>query len=489
MLSTYLGIDVGTSATRVALIDETGRVLREATSGYSTNIIDGGGAEQDPAWWLNALQGALDRVDVRTLTPDAIGLCGQTPTLVFCDAKGESSRASLTWQDNRATVEADELSHVLGAPEPYFGTGLPWSASNMPAKLKWLARREPELVASTQYILQPKDYVGMALTGVPTSDGWSSKGLCNVLDGRPAETVLLECGWSPKVCPPIDFAWARRGVVTEVAAKRFGLVSGTPVSVGWSDALSEILAAGAFARESAFVFTGTSSIVGATVHDQNVRAGGLFSVPIACAPIALLYGPTQAGGAALVWASTLLGCSVEELVSMASLAADSPTFVPYLYGERAPLWDSEVRSIFAGISARHGRAEFARATVMGVVSAARNLLDMVVNATGEPLSKVEVAGRGVGDASWETMAYEGLGLDLRFHHDAELSVRGAAMLAMAVDGVDIVEASTLLVDTTHEIPSSPRSAALAREGVDRFRRATDLAVQWRNVHSQSKELP
>ncbi|HEY1825585.1 MAG TPA: FGGY-family carbohydrate kinase [Acidimicrobiales bacterium] len=487
MSSLFLGIDIGTSAVRVALIDDTSRVVRVASADYLTTTFEGGYAEQDPNDWITALRRALSAVDIAEYRPRAIGLCGQTPTLVFVDAEGQSCRPSLTWQDARATREASILESRLGDPETLIGTRLPWSASNMPAKLLWLTQHEPDLVGRTRYVLQPKDFVGMALTGQAISDGWSSKGLCNVLDGLPAIDVLKECGWAPQVCPPIDLAWHSRGVVSPSAAATFDLVAGTPVTVGWSDALAEMLAAGVFARSSAFMFTGTSSIVGAVVEDHHVRAGGLFNVPTTCAPSALLYGPTQAGGAALTWTAELLGCSVDDLVALAGTATESPTFVPYLYGERAPLWDSEVRALFAGVSRHHGRAEIARAAVVGVVSAAKNLLDMVASASNRPISGVEIAGRGVGQASWERFAAEGLGLNARFHHDTDLSVRGAAMLAMALDGVDVVEASARLIDDTHEIDATAHSESVAYAELERYRRATDLALQWRTFSHSTKE--
>src|SRR5262249_43227140 len=153
------------------------------------------------------------------------------------------------------------------------------------------------------------------------------------------------------ICPATAPAWELRGPVTRAAASRFGLPAGAPVSVGWSDALSEILAAGSFERSTGFVFSGTSSIVGATVEDEEVRSRGLFSVPTTGAPRALLYGPMQAGGATVEWAARLLGCAPAELSSLAATAKGAlPVFVPYLSGERSPLWDQDVRGAFLGLS-------------------------------------------------------------------------------------------------------------------------------------------
>ncbi|HEY1761969.1 MAG TPA: FGGY family carbohydrate kinase [Acidimicrobiales bacterium] len=488
MTKTYLGIDVGTSSTRVVLVRDDGAVLDAGTAPYPIIRRPHGIAEQDPTAWVAALRAALSEVDLVTYPPDAIGLCGQTPTVVMVDADGVPLSNALTWQDTRAELEAKELAHQFGDPESIFGTALAWSASAVPAKLKWIGRHQPDLVTATAFVLQPKDFIGMQLTGSPLSDPWSSKGLCRVTDGAPASDVLEACGWRRDVCPPIAPAWSERGVVSKQAAKYFGLRAGTPVTVGWSDALAEMLAAGCFAESSAFVFSGTSSIVGTAIADENVRAAGLYSVPRYCAPTALLYGPTQSGGSAFQWVARLLGCSVDELFTIAKDAGTSlPVFVPYLSGERAPLWDQNVRALFLGLSDEHGRAEIAMSVVLGVFLGTRHVLDDIERAGGVSIDVVDIAGRGVGDAVWEAAALHGIGRSLRFHQDPDLSARGAAVLAAAVEREDPVGASRLLSDEVKFSPRAERVEQLDRHLVERYREASEIALQWRASEAQRRE--
>jgi xylulokinase len=480
MTKTYLGIDVGTSSTRVALVRDDGRILDSASAPYPVIRRSNDFVEQNPQSWIGALQAALGQIDLAASPPDAIGLCGQTPTVVMVDAHGTPVTNALTWQDTRAAPEADELARRFGDPELIFGTALAWSATAMPAKLKWIARHQPDLVKATALVVQPKDFIGLWLTGSPLSDPWSSKGLCRVTDGSPATTVLEACGWPASVCPPTAPAWSPRGVVSSKAAEHFGLFPGTPVTVGWSDALAEILAAGCFADSSAFVFSGTSSIVGMSVMDESTRAAGLFSVPRSCAPTALLYGPTQSGGSAFQWVARLLGCSVEEMFTIAKGAGTSlPVFVPYLSGERAPLWDQNVRALFLGLSDDHGRAEIAMSVVLGVFLGTRHVLDLIEQASGASIDTVEIAGRGVGDAVWESVALHGIGRSLRFHQDPDLSARGAAMLAAALDDGEPVRASRLLGDEVRLTTESERSGQLDQYLIDRYREASEIALQWR----------
>ena len=480
-MTTYLGIDVGTSATRVVLVDEEGSVIATTSGSYESLRATSGVVEQDPTTWIAALEHAVSSMpEIASRPPSAIGLCGQTPTVVPVDGDGVPTRNALTWQDGRASDEARELAHRLGDPEPLVGTELPWSASNMPAKLLWLARYEPHTLAQTRTILQPKDFIGFVLTGSRHSDPWSSKGLCRVDDGEPVADILDACGWPVQVCPPTAPPWTIRGEVSRAAARRFGLRAGTPVTVGASDALSEMLAAGTFARSSAFVFSGTSSIVGTTVPDARNRVPGLFSVPTSCAPTPLLYGPTNSGGAALAWAARLLDCDVEELMNLAASAGSTwPTFVPYLAGERTPLWDLDVRALFVGVDERHGRPEMALSVVMGVFLASRHVLALIEETTGRALSDVEVVGRGVRNATWEALARRSLGLTLRFHDDADMSARGAAMLALSLEGISVIEASQRLGAASRVVPASPDEVDSARRYLEDYRRASRFSVEWR----------
>lgn len=472
-LRRYLGIDVGTSATRVGIVGDGFTVV--ASAGYPTRRGSGGQVEQDPASWSAALASALGTLDLRSVT--AIGLCGQTPTLVPVDAEGVPVRPALTWQDTRATAEAAELSDRLGDPEPLIGTALPWSAANIPAKLLWLARHEPDTLRRTRWLLQPKDLVGFELTGSPASDPWSSKGICRVSDGAPAASVLDACGWPLEACPPVSAAWAPRGVVGAAAADRFGLPEGIPVCVGWSDALAQTLAAGCFERRSAFVFSGTSAIVGAPATGG---AAGLFSVPRTCAPAALLYGPTQSSGASVAWVARLLGCQPADVPGLAMAAASDaiPAFVPYLSGERAPLWNQDVRGLLLGLAAEHGPAEIARAVMAGTLLSARHVLEAVAEATGGELGEIEFVGRGTGDPTWEALALETLGGRIRFHSDPDMSARGAAMLAAIMTGLSHGEASARFGDQTRTASPGAGELALGRRLMVRYRQASEVALGW-----------
>jgi xylulokinase len=178
--SHWLGLDLGTSSVKALLVSDTGVVAGRAHVRYPSAYGPRGEAEQDPQDYLEAARRAIWECGAADTAVAGVGLAGQTPTLVLVDGAGVALRPALTWQDHRAETEARLLADELGPAETLVGTSLPWTAAYAPAKLLWLARNEPATVARARWVLQPKDFLGLRLTGSALSDPWSSKGLCNV---------------------------------------------------------------------------------------------------------------------------------------------------------------------------------------------------------------------------------------------------------------------------------------------------------------------
>jgi len=166
-----LGIDIGTSSVKALFLEPFGDfVARDEMKLPLTR--DGNRVEQDPWDYVNAVRSLLQRNLNLVEQTVAIGLSGQTPTVVCIDEKGNPTSPALIWQDNRAEKEAADLRERFGNPVSVIGTSLPWSPSACPAKLLWLSQNNPNVVSKSRWVLQPKDFVGFHLTGTAVSDPW-----------------------------------------------------------------------------------------------------------------------------------------------------------------------------------------------------------------------------------------------------------------------------------------------------------------------------
>jgi xylulokinase len=431
-VSGWLGLDIGTSSVKGLLVTETGDVLARGHAAYPTRRLPGDRAEQNPEDWVRAVASVVAQCATGT-RPDGVALVGHTPSLVLADSRRRAVLPCLSWQDARAREEARELEHACGDADTLLGTGLPWGPSYLPAKLLWVARHEEHALSGAKYVLQPKDHLGYVLTGVAATDAWSSKGLCRVdPDTAAAEAVFAAAGADSSLLPERREPWSLLGTVDRFGATMSGLDEGVPVAVGWSDALAGMTAVGAFEEPSAFLLTGTSQIAGLTGGLAR-RPCDLLTVPVSRAPLPVCYGPTQAGGAAIAWAERVLGRGADELTELAMTAdaASVPRFLPYLDGERAPVWRPDVRGGLQDLSSDTGPAEIARAVMRGVSLSTRHVLSTAAEATGVPIGHVHLGGRNAAALEWTAVRLETLGMPIVAHREPESTGLGAAMLAAA----------------------------------------------------------
>lgn len=266
--------------------------------------------------------------------------------------------------------------------------------------------------------------------------------------------------------PPVAAAWSDRGMLTSRGARALGLhLPSVPVSVGSSDAMAGMLALGVLTTPSSFVLAGTSSMAGTSVAAAHEQAHPLYVVPTTCAPLTIVYGPTQSSGASVEWIGRLLGNTPDEVVDLARGARDGdrPIYVPHIAGERAPVWRSDVRGVLARLDGGDGPAELADAVLTGVALANRHVLETAARLVGEPLGSVRLGGHAGRDRRWWGVRIRTLGVDVEAVDDADPPSRGAAMLAMAASGVDPRTAFEGLAAPVHRVPATAHDRRAAAE--------------------------
>jgi len=471
MAELLLGIDVGTTSCKVGVYDLKGNMAAEASYSYPIYQPAPCEIEQNPSDWWKAVEKGIGEIrhrsKVKMSSIIAIGLSGQTPTQVFINRDGEILRRAIIWRDTRSVEEAGWLKREIGRKrmESFLGMELPIEPGWPPARLLWLKKHEPGILRKTFKIIQAKDFIGYKLTGRFFSDRWCSKGMVNLKTGKVASGLLRILGISENIVPEIYEPYDVVGKVEKRVGKRIGILPGIPVVAGWGDALCGMLATGSLSSPGkAFNITGTSEIVGVTVSTLPRATYGLMSIPSnITGTISVIYGPTQSGGDSLRWAGEMLldigegigkgGASIMELDPLLIQAetvfpgSEGMIFLPYLEGERAPIWDVKARGLLIGIRRTHRRAHLIRSILEGVAYSVKHLLEIAEKSAGRKVDRIRIAGGGAKIALWNQIRADVTGRPIEKLQVVETGTLGAAMLASLGVGVtkSIAEVSKEMV--------------------------------------------
>ncbi|RDI76070.1 Sugar (pentulose and hexulose) kinase [Gaiella occulta] len=443
-----VGVDLGTTALKGGLFDLEGNLLGVAEAGYPILRPHPDRAEHDPAAWLTALEDVLaalaESADGKRAA--ALGICSQVNTHVFVDQRGEPLRPAILWQDQRCAEIADELNDRLAATAPATAGRFVLAPSFAVPRAEWLRREEPDIWERTRSVLSPKDFVTMHLCRLdtPRSDSVGSFDLVDDAGAYDPDLLALVEGLGERL-PILERFDAPIGTVE---CRDLPLVTGATVVAGTMDAWGNLYGSGVVEHGQSMEVAGTSEILGVLSRERHPTPGvvSFFAVD----GHHLHAGPTQAGGAALAWFARVVGRPIEDVLAAAATigaGSDESIFLPHLLGERAPLWDSEVRGGFVGLGSDHSLAHLSRAVLEGVAYSARHLFGELEKAAGVEPAELRASGGGSQSDLWCQIKADVLSRPIarvRVRHSGCL---GAALLAAAgaglVDG--LAEAATRAV--------------------------------------------
>jgi xylulokinase len=437
----FIGLDVGTTTAKCELYDATGRPVADARSAdYAISRPRPSWAEQDAADWWTATRACLSATVAAAPAGSriaAVGVAGQFSQLLT-GAEGNPVAPAVLWQDGRAEAEAAELSRVdADVRRGWLGADLPMEAATPAARLLWFHRHRPELLGPGTRLLQPKDWVAHRLTGVLASDVTSALWVVDQRTGTldPEYAELLGIG--PELLPPLHRPYEVIGEVTRSAATQTGLPAGTPVVAGWIDTWAGILGTGLGLDRRAFDLAGTSEAVGLASPPPASRPAGLLDVPLD-EHLDVVYALTNAGADSYRWAAECLYTDaavhdgyrhMEREAAAVRAGEDGLVFLPYLAGERSPVWDAGVRAAFVGLDRDHTRAHLTRAVYEGLAFCVRQLLDAACEATGVTPVALRVSGGGGRSPLANQVKADVTGLPVETVAVPDAGTLGAAMLA------------------------------------------------------------
>ena len=402
-MARLIGIDVGTSATKAVLIDETGRVIKQASAEYPLQTPRPLWAEQDPADWKAAIETCLQELGEKR--PDAIGLTGQMHGMVCLDSADQVVRPAILWCDQRTAAECRQIDETLGEATVRRVTGNPPLTGFQAPKILWLRNNEPENFARTKSVLLPKDYARLLLTGDKASDVSDASGT-GVFDlgARDWWTEgIAGLGLEPSLFP----ASHESGAVTGTTVSTGFIEEGVPVVAGAGDQAAGAVGTGAVSPGVVSVSLGTSGVAFAPLQIPEPDPTGAAHVFCHANRAWHAMGVMLACGGSIRWARDAFypGEGYERMNADAEEAppgCDGLTFLPYLSGERCPHNDPDARGAFAGLALSHSRKHLARAVFEGATFGIADCLDRLVR-MGVKTDVVRVTGGGAKSDLWMQM--------------------------------------------------------------------------------------
>lgn len=435
-MSFLLGIDLGTSAVKVAAVRlESAELAAEGSADFPTKTTLPGQAEQSPVDWLQATRQAMRALGSKLCTLDpswpehivAIGLTGQLPTLVCLGEQGPLAPA-ITWKDGRADLwAAARLGALRGAH--YARTGMPIDGRYLAPLFQFhFARRAGEVRA----VLSAKDYLLHALTGLLLTEPSTAAGygVFALSEQRFAADLCAFWDLPERVLPQVRPANASAGPLSPSGAEILGLPAGIPVSTGAADSVSASYAmAGLDERVISISFGSSAVILGACAApllDPNAR----YLVTPHVEPA--WYGREMdllSCGTGYRWLSSLLGWKdgdIDRHAAASPAGANGLFFAPYLAGgEQGALWNPRLRGAMFGLSLNHSQADVARAYLEGVFFEVKRCVEVLGERT--PIESVRVGGKIVRFASSMQMLADILGIRVEAVSEGSPAAVGAAL--------------------------------------------------------------
>ncbi len=432
----YIGIDLGTSAVKLLLMDAEGRIKKIVSRSYPLSMPHPGWSEQDPALWKNAVWDGIPELiqGIDGAQVSGIAVAGQMHGLVALDRDGNVLRPAILWNDGRTAAETDWLNREIGTEKLAAYTGNIAFAGFTAPKLLWMQKQEPELFDKIAHILLPKDYLTYLLTGEFATDCSDAAGMLLLdVEHRQWSGEMLEiCGLSRSQLPKLYESYETVGTLTREAADALGLTDRVRVAAGAGDNAAAAIGTGTVGAGRCNVSLGTSGTL--FLSDSSyIRTpnNAIHSFCHADGGWHLLGCELSAASCLSWWAGILKSTDLageQAGITREMLGKNGVYFLPYLMGERTPHNDPAARGVFLGMHMDTARADLTQAVLEGVAFGLRDGLEAARDA-GLSVSRSTVCGGGAQSPLWREILANVLGLTLELPETEQGPGLGAALLS------------------------------------------------------------
>lgn len=467
-LAYLLGLDIGTSAVKVLLLEASGKVVGSVLEEYPLSAPRPGWSEQNPEdMWqatVRAIRGLISKFDI---SPDSIlglGLSGQMHSSVFLDANQHVIRPAILWNDVRTSVQCRLIERTVDPEILRSEVCNPVLEGFTLPKVLWLKENEPENYAKLRWLLLPKDYIRFRLTGNLHMEVSDAAGMLmmNVRRQEWSKSMLEPFGINKEILPTIAQSSQVTGVITTDVASLTGLKVGTPVVGGGADNACGAVGSGVVTPGRGMVSLGTSGVILAHLAEPKLITTGTVHMFNSCVPGEFyMMGVMLSAGLSLGWLRKQIaaGQSYDAMTQTASQVPPGSrglVFLPYLSGERTPHGDANARGTFVGLSATHGTAELTRSVLEGVAFGFKDSVDLLRQA-GWNGTSLRALGGGARSPLWKEIIASATGLVLEEINIDEGPALGAAILAGVGAGIypSVLEASDSIIKVERAVEPNP----------------------------------
>ena len=474
-----IGIDLGTSAVKLLLMDEKGKILNVVSREYPLIFPQPGWSEQDPdAWIRETMTGITQLTEGYDKTQiSGIGAGGQMHGLVVLDENDKVIRPAILWNDGRTFAEVDYLNQQIGKDKlSEYTANIAFAGFTAP-KLLWMRNQEPENFAKIRKIMLPKDYVNYRLSGVHCTDYSDASGmlLLDVKNKCWSKEMLEICGLSEDQMPKLFESFEPVGKILPEVAAKLGLPDSVIIAAGAGDNAAAAVGTGTVGEGACNISVGTSGTIFISsekfgVDDNNA----LHSFAHADGNYHLMGVVLSAASCNKWWMEEILRTSdfsaEQKEINPENLGRNHVYYLPYLMGERSPINDTNARGTFIGMTMDNTRADLTQAVLEGVAFAIRDSLE-VAKAIGIDIKKSRICGGGAKSPLWRTIFANVCNIEIESIAAEEGPGYGGAMLAMVACGEypDVKTIAEKFVQVTKVEKPDPELAARYEDRYQRFR--------------------
>lgn len=473
----YIGIDLGTSAVKLLLMDQDGRIQKIVSKEYPLYFPHPGWSEQNPSdWYEKAIEGILELTEgYDRARVGGISFGGQMHGLVALDAEDHILRPAILWNDGRTQEETDYLNNVVGKETLSRCTANIAFAGFTAPKILWMKKHEPELFRKIAKIMLPKDYLAYRFSGAFCTDYSDASGmlLLDVEHKCWSEEMMAICGIRRSQLPTLYESFDVVGTLLPHLADQLGLPKDVKIVAGAGDNAAAAVGTGTIGDGKCNISLGTSgTIFISSGHFGMDSHNALHSFAHADGHYHLMGCMLSAASCNKWWMDEILktGDYAGEQQGISSLGENQVYFLPYLMGERSPHNDPSARAAFLGMSMDTTRESMTQAVLEGVAYALRDSLE-VAKSLGLTIPRTTICGGGAKSPLWKRIIANVMNLKVDIVETEEGPGYGAAILAAVGCGAygSLDEAVTKLVHVVETIEPEPELVKKYEKGYQKFR--------------------